>query len=174
MARVYAAPTVTLNARTVPVPSGNAGVFATVRAMRELVNARKADPRIIQAATSIVWCAPERDEWCEVEALHAYVRDSIRYVRDPHALESLTDPAVTLARRVGDCDDQATLLAALLEAVGYPTRFVIGAFAHPGAYDHVWLQVYAAGQWIDADPTEHEPLGWQPPAPLSLWIEGGA
>lgn len=173
MARVYAAPTVTLNARTVPVPSGNAGVFATIRAMRELVNARKADPRIIQAATSIIWCAPERDELCEVEALHAYVRDSIRYVRDPHALESLTDPALTLARRVGDCDDQAALLAALLEAVGYATRFVIGAFAHPGAWDHVWLQVYAAGQWIDADPTEHEPLGWQPPAPLSIWTEGG-
>lgn len=172
MARVYAAPTVTLNARTVPVPSGNAGVFATIRAMRELVNARKADPRIIQAATSIIWCAPERDELCEVEALHAYVRDSIRYVRDPHALESLTDPALTLARRVGDCDDQAALLAALLESVGYPTRFVIAAFAHPGAWDHVWLQVYAAGQWIDADPTEHEPLGWQPPAPLAIWIEG--
>lgn len=172
MVPVYAAPTVTLNARTVPVPSGNAGVFATLRAMRELVNARKADPRIIQAATSIVWCAPERDELCEIEALHAYVRDSIRYVRDPHALESLTDPVVTMTRKVGDCDDQAALLAALLEAVGYPTRFVIGAFSTPGAWDHVWLQTYASGQWIDADPTEHQPLGWAPPEPLSIWIEG--
>lgn len=173
MARVYAAPNVQLRARTVPTPSGNAGVFATVRAMRALVNERKSDPRIIEAATSIIWCAPERDELCEVEALHAYVRDSIRYVRDVHALETLTDPVVTMARKVGDCDDQATLLAALLEAVGYPTRFVIGAFAAPGAWDHVWLQTYAAGAWIDADPTEHQPLGWQPPAPLSLWIEGG-
>ena len=172
MARVYAAPIVTLNARRVPTPSGNAGVFATVRAMRALVDARKGDPAILEAATSIIWHTPERDELSEVEALHAWVRDSIRYVRDVHALETLTDPVVVMARRVGDCDDQATLLAALAESVGYPSRFVVGAFAAPGAWDHVWLQVFAAGAWIDADPTEHEPLGWAPPAPLSLWTEG--
>ena len=172
MARVYAAPTVTLNARRVPTPSGNAGVFATVRAMRALVDARKGTPEILQAACSIIWHTPERDELSEVEALHAWVRDTIRYVRDVHALETLTDPVVVMARRVGDCDDQATLLATLAESVGYPTRFVIGAFAARGAWDHVWLQVFAAGAWIDADATEHQPLGWAPEGALSLWIEG--
>lgn len=169
---VFAAPQITLNARRVPTPSGNAGVFATVRAMRRLVDERKGDPALLQAATSIIWCAPERDELCEVEALHAWVRDHIRYVRDVHALETLTDPVVTMARKVGDCDDQSALLSALFESVGYPTRFVIGAFNEPGVWDHVWVQVFAAGAWIDADATEHQPLGWAPEGALSLWIEG--
>lgn len=168
---MYQAPNVTLRARVAPMPSGSVGVFTTVARMREMVNTSKRDPRIIQAAASIIWTAPERDELAEVSALFDWVRDSVRYVRDVHALETLSDPAITLARRLGDCDDQSTLLAAMLESVGYPTRFVIGAFAAPGAWDHVWMQVFAGGQWIDADPTEHQPLGWAPPDPFTVWIE---
>ena len=168
---MYQAPTVTLNARVAPMPSGSAGVFTTVSTMRQMVNMSKRDPRIIQASTSIIWTAPERDELSEVQALYEWVRDGVRYVRDVHAMETLSDPAITLARRLGDCDDQSALLASMLESVGYPTRFVMGAFAAPGVWDHVWLQVFAAGEWIDIDPTEHQYLGWAPPDPFTVWVE---
>lgn len=171
---MFQAPQVRLTASVAPMPSGNAGVFATVARMREMVNRCKQSPRIIEAATSIIWTAPERDELSEVQSLFEWVRDCVRYVRDVHGMETLCDPSITLARRLGDCDDQSTLLASMLESVGYPTRFVIGAFAAPGAWDHVWLQVFAAGDWLDADPTEHQPLGWAPPHPFSIWIEGTA
>jgi transglutaminase-like putative cysteine protease len=61
-------------------------------------------------------------------ALFEYVRDHIRYIKDPVGVESVSDPYYTLARMVGDCDDQAVLLAALYESVGFPTRFVIAGY----------------------------------------------
>lgn len=117
-----------------------------------------------------MFLTPERDELSEVRALFQLVQ-GIRYVRDVHEVETLASPAKTLLMRVGDCDDKATLLAALLESIGYPTRFVVAGYFQPGEVEHVYLQVHAAGQWIDLDPTEHESIGWSPPEPVTMFIE---
>ena len=99
------------------------------------------------------------------------MRDTVRYVRDVHEVETLQSPDKTIALRVGDCDDQAVLLASLLESVGYPTRFVAAGYAAPGELDHVYLQVCLDGEWLDADPTERMFLGWAPPDPVTLLVE---
>lgn len=168
---MFLAPTPSLTGARVPLPGGTAGVWQTLRVMRNLVNAHKTDPAMIQRAVSIVWTVPQKDELAEVAAVFEFVRDSIRYVRDVAGVETLCSPDKTLERRVGDCDDQATLLATLLEAVGYPTRFVVAAYSHPRELEHVYLQVFADGQWIDADPTESGPLGHAPPDPLAVYHE---
>lgn len=154
------------------MPSGGAGVFHTLRVMREAVNESKTDPRVIQAAVSLIFNTPQRDEWGEASAIFDYVRDSIRFVRDVHGIETLAAPWLTLIRRVGDCDDQAALLASLFEAVGYPTRFVMAAYTEPDAWEHVYLQVFVLGEWIDADPSDVFSLGETPPGALSIYIEG--
>jgi len=169
---MFQAPLFDLAPVVAPTVSGNAGVFVTARLMRDAINKGKRSGEVIQAATALIYTTPERDELHEVRAVFEWVRDSVRYVRDPHGLESLAAPHVTLRRMSGDCDDQVTLLGALLESVGYPTRLVIAAYSTPGVWEHVYLQTYAAGDWVDLDPTEREPMGYAPPSPASLWIEG--
>lgn len=140
--------------------------------MRQCVAEGRTNLAVRQAAISVIWLQPEKDELHEVNAVFEWVRDHVRYVRDVLDVETLATPDRTLAQRIGDCDDQATLLAAMLESVGYATRFVVAAYTFPGHFEHVYLQVLVNGEWIDADPTEREPLGWAPPDPLTVAVEG--
>jgi transglutaminase-like putative cysteine protease len=78
---------------------------------------------------------------------------------------------MTLQGRLGDCDDQVVLLATLLEAVGYPTRFIVSGYNYPGEYEHVYLQAWLDGCWIDMDPTEHHPMGWAAPGAVAMAAE---
>lgn len=151
-------------------PSGGQLTSHTVALMRRIVNDAKSSPEIMSAAVSLIYNTPEKSELHEVSAIFEWVRDYVRYVRDVHGLETLTDPRMTLLRRVGDCDDQVMLLCALLEAVGYPTRFVVAGY-QSNAFEHIYCQVFAGGEWIDADPTERQPLGYAPPFPQSVMVE---
>ncbi len=165
------APQLQLAGVTVTIRGGVAGVRQTLDAMRSMVRRYRVDPAIRQAATSIVFLTPEKDELGEVDALFRWVQEHVRYVRDVHEVETLSAPDKVLAGRVGDCDDQATLLATMLEAIGYPTRFVATGYQRAGELEHVHLQVFAGGDWIDLDPTEREAVGWAPPGPVAMLIE---
>lgn len=165
------APTPILTGHTVPLAGGLPGVLQTLGAMRALVSAYRVHPTIRQAATSAAFLTPERDEFSECRAVFQYVRDSIRYIRDVHDVETLSTPDKTLHGMIGDCDDQATLLCAMFESIGYPTRFVVAGYSDPRQFDHVYAQVFACGQWIDCDPTEHHPFGWSPPDPYCIAVE---
>lgn len=151
--------------------NGLRGVAQTLSVMRRLVTEGRIDPTIRQAATTIIFLQPERAVRREVEQLLAYVQGAIRYTRDIVDTETVSTAEKTLAGRIGDCDDQSVLLAALCEAVGYPTRFVVAGYDDPREVQHVYVQVCVDGAWLDADPTEHGPLGWAPPDPVSLFIE---
>lgn len=168
---MYQAPQPQLTATRACISAGMRGVRQTLDAMRRLVREGRSNLKIRQAATTAVFLTPERDELSEVQALFSLVRDGIRYVRDIHDVETLSTADKTLEGRIGDCDDQTVLLAALCEAIGYPTRFVVAGYTTPGEVEHVYMQVFAGGIWIDADPTEHQPLGWSAPDPVALFIE---
>ena len=166
------APTPRLDSTHCRIANGVRGVRETLAAMRALVREGRVDTQVRQAAASIIWLQPEKDSLHEVTALYEFVRDRVRYVRDVLDVETLSTPAKTLAQMIGDCDDQTTLLAAMLESVGYPTRFVVAAYTLPGHFEHVFLQVDIDGEWVCADPTEREFLGWYPPDALTTAIEG--
>lgn len=170
---MYCAPEIPLTVSAVPLAYGSAGTAQTMRAMRELIEQGKRHPEIIQAAGGVVYTTPEKWELGEACALFEFVRDHVRYVRDVHGAETLAAPWITLARRMGDCDDQVTLLGSMLEAVGYPVRLVVAAYRGPGQWEHVYLQVFAGGEWVSCDPTEHQPIGYEPPGAAQLWIEAG-
>lgn len=165
------APYVGMTGRLAAAPPGAAGIFHTVRLMRGLIDAWKTDPRIIEAATQLIYLVPAKAQLSEVEALFVYVRDHVRYQQDVAGIETLADPWTTLRRQVGDCDDQVTLLGTLLEAAGYPTRIVLAAYQAPRVWEHTYLQALAEGQWLDLDPTEDGPVGWRPPGAVSTWVE---
>lgn len=164
------APLPRLSGVVVGIAEGHAGTLQTLGAMRALVRRWRVDPSIRQAATSIAFLTPEKDEFAECRAVFEWVRDNVRYFRDVHNVETLTTPDKTLSGLVGDCDDQTVLLASLFESIGYPTRFVIAAYTR-AEFEHVYLQVFCGDQWIDCDPTEHEPFGWAPPDPITVAYE---
>jgi transglutaminase-like putative cysteine protease len=171
MAGMNLAPQVQLSGVSHTYANGLRGVLQTLGVMRQMVNVGKITPELRQAATSIIFLTPERDELAEVSALFEWVRDTIRYVKDVHDVETLSTPDKTLQGKVGDCDDQAVLLATLLEAVGYPTRFVIAGYSSPQQVEHVYLQALIGDDWVDLDPTESGGVGYSPPDPACVYVE---
>lgn len=168
---MFLAPDAPVTSQTMQLAGGRAGVMQTLALMRQLIDHYKKDPHIRAVANSVVFLQPEKSALHELKALHEYVQSHIRYVRDVAGVETVQTPDRTIALRYGDCDDQTTLFCALAESVGYPTRLVCAGYEMPGVFEHVYAQAFAAGQWWGADCTEDEPLGWEPPAPVSLWIE---
>lgn len=171
MPSMMLAPTPHLTGYSAPMRSGYPGILQTLAQMRAMVRECRKNPVIRQAATSTIFLTPEKDEWHETEAIFNLVRDSVRYVRDVFDVETLSTPMATLAGRIGDCDDQIMLLAAMLESVGYPTRFVIEGYSNPDVFEHVYLQSLIAGQWVSMDPTEPYLMGWSPPDFICQQVE---
>lgn len=165
---MFTAPTYRLSGTLTRMPSGMAAPYATLRTMRALVRQWRTNVDLINAATSIVYLTPAKDEHAEVNAIFEWVRDNVRYMRDVHEIEVISNPWITLHRMVGDCDDKATLLATLFEIAGYPTRFVIAGYSNPGIFEHVYVQVCVGREWLDADATESASLGFSPADPVAL------
>jgi transglutaminase-like putative cysteine protease len=144
--------------------------------MRELVRKWRVNPDMVSAARSIVYLQPPKDDAAEAAALFRFVQGRVRYVRDVHEVETLATPGVTLDTLSGDCDDHATLLATLLEAIGFPTRFVVTGYSEPGVFEHVYLQVFVNGplgsEWVACDSTEPYGFGWEAPDAVAMMIEG--
>lgn len=91
----------------------------------------------------------------EVQRLFEYARDGITYRRDQVDTQRVQDALQTITRANGKCVDKVIVLASLLAAMGYVSRFVI---QKPNAGDdwaHVYLEVFddERQQWIALDPT---------------------
>jgi transglutaminase-like putative cysteine protease len=64
----------------------------------------------------------------------------------PSALE-------VLESGVGDCNEHAVLLVALLRSLGIPSRPCVGVvYFRDGFYYHAWAEVWI-GRWVAVDPT---------------------
>jgi hypothetical protein len=167
------------------LPEGNAGVDATVQMMSKMAKGEygSRSAKIRALAINIVNAAnvANKDYYGMSKAIHEWVRDHIRYVKDPIGdaddgstlnQETLSYPEETAFNsQAGDCDDMTILEMALLGSIGiqsYPV--VIGT--QPGRYSHVYLHIimppgnYAhAGEVVPADPIMREwPLGKEAPA----------
>jgi transglutaminase-like putative cysteine protease len=150
------------------IPNGEAGAVATLRRMRQLVRdaVRDANQHIRETALKIVDSAGYVDQ---VRRLQSFVQDNIRYIHDPPDVELIQTPQYTLQQRAGDCDDQATLLAALLMALGHPVQFVAVGM-NGQALSHVLVQTLIGQKWVSAETILKKPLGWNPPGVTSHYI----
>jgi hypothetical protein len=132
-----------VNVQRSVLPEGIAGVDATVSKMAEMAHSQygSKSAKIRALAIDIVRDAgiKDKDYFGEMVAIHRWVRDNIRYVRDPIGQETLSYPEETAFNsRAGDCDDLSTLEIALLGSIGiesYPV--VVGTF--PGHFSHVYV-----------------------------------
>jgi len=151
------------------IPNGPRGINMTLRAMSRFVKEAKRQYPIRELALSLVRDLPSKDWRGQIHALHQYVRDDIRYVRDIRGIETLATPKITLEIGQGDCDDKATLLAALLESIGHPTRFVALAFS-PGKFAHVLVETKVGKIWVPLETTENVNVGWSPPGVINRMV----
>ena len=168
------------------IPSGVDGVRATLRLMvnrcRKFLRPNSGSMKDAQRLLMIRRCAqeltysiPEKDYWGEIAAIHAFVRDKIRYTSDMLDAETIQDPDYTLTVKSGDCDDKSMLFACLANCIGYPTRFcAVGmpTLDDPSgdSFSHVSGQALIDGcGWVNAEciPIDEQgtkvELGWFPP-----------
>lgn len=158
------------------IPSGEAGVAATLKIMVDLVTQYRASPTVRVTAQSLISNCPARDTVCQVRTIHGWVRDNVKYLPDVRGVETIQTPDYTLSMMSGDCDDSSVLTSALLEALGKQTRFLAQA-VRGGDFSHVSSQVLLGTRWVNLEtivPTLKEPwagfpagaptpIGWFPP-----------
>lgn len=144
------------------LPSGAAGIAATLKIMVKLARQFKKDVGVRELAGNLVRDLPQYDNRAAVRALHAFVRDCVRYTGDIAGVETLQTPKATLELGVGDCDDKSLLLAALLQAINLPARFVAIAM-NDGPYSHVLVETRRGSRWVPLETIRPVEVGWFPP-----------
>lgn len=144
------------------LPEGAAGIRATLSAMMRAARDAETTLEIRSLAERIVQHVAPKDYAGELRAIQAWVKNNIRYTRDPVTTETLKIPHALLESPYGDCDDQATLVAALAMSIGFPARFVAIGVNEPGTFDHVYAEVKLGTVWVSVETTEPVDVGWQP------------
>lgn len=89
-----------------------------------------------------------------LESICQWIVDNITYDEEKAAALKTSsgyvpDPDETLSSKTGICFDYASLGAAMLRAVGIPTKIVCG-YVSPGQIYHAWIMVYIDGTWTCA------------------------
>lgn len=138
------------------LPNGDAGVTKTLGMMRELAREGSRDPEVRHQALWAVGAIAGHDHAGEARALFRYVRDNVTFRRDINGAETLQQPRYTLSIGAGDCDDKATLLAAMLGAIGIDSSFKVVAAdrSSPRRFSHVYvLARLPNGATLALDPT---------------------
>jgi transglutaminase-like putative cysteine protease len=149
------------------LPSGEQGTATTLRLMRRFVHDYRTSGQVRETALALIADVRQKDWVGEVRAVFDWVRDHIRYTRDINGVETLQTPEATLELGAGDCDDKSTLLAALLESIGHPTRFVAAGYQMLGRYSHVYVETHIGSRWVPLDATLiDKPMGSLPRAPV--------
>jgi len=129
--------------------------------MSRLVKTYKKAPLIRELALHLTNNLPQKDWPREVAAIHAFVKNRIRYTKDVNGIETLQTPIQTLRLGAGDCDDKSVLAASLLEAIGHPTRFRAVGFL-PNVFCHVLPETKIGPKWVTVETTEPVGIGWRP------------
>jgi len=121
-------------------------------------------PEIIEQSQALT--RDQTDDLEKVKTLAEWVYTNL----EKRPVIGIPDALTTLKAGIGDCNEHASLFAALSRAAGIPTTIAVGVVYHKQAfYYHAWNEVCVGGQWISLDTTTN-----QLPADLShlKFIEG--
>lgn len=132
------------------IGSGLKGNLQTINFMKKVARDRMSDPMIRKLALNILhdYRVPSMSYVDEALAIGDYIKNKVRYVRDPDGIEYLQDPK-DLVKHIqqgiaqGDCDDMALLAATLLLSIGHQPFFRAVRYYEPvGNYNHIYVVVY--------------------------------
>jgi hypothetical protein len=119
------------------------------------------DPLMVQMSRDICKRWNTKNRLDESRAIREWITRRVKYVPDPAYAEMMADPVTTI-RQGGDCDDQAILAAALLQAIGHDTR--IGAVTWEGrGYASHCVAVDLTAACIVDPVADLPPETWPPP-----------
>lgn len=144
--------------RELSIPRGDRGARKMVKVMRAEALQAIRNPLTIRAAESII--PTGTNAAAQVAALRGWLERHIQFLPDPYGIEVLRTPDYLLqtifedgiAR--GDCDDVATLAAALGLSVGLPARFVLYSFGSGLPFSHVFCELFTMCKgWLELDVT---------------------
>ncbi len=132
------------------IDDGVGGNVQTIKKMKEAALVRKGHPLIRKLALNILQEAGVASHHFVDEALAIgeYVKNRVRYVRDPDNIEYLIDPlemtkAIQGGTAQGDCDDMSLMAATLLLAVGHQPLFrAVRYDGSMGNYNHIYVIEY--------------------------------
>ena len=142
---------------------GDSAIMRTVSRMRRIIHLSSANPYVRRWAQQVLGDVEVQDKYDEVESIHNFVRDNIRYTSDPRGIEFVQTPPVLLEgiryylegrqedRPIGDCDDMTTLSLSLMKSVGYATAIKVVGFRGSPKYSHVYGLVFVNGKWLVSD-----------------------
>lgn len=145
--------------------------------MRQLVRAEYTLPLVRETAAAIVR-GTGTDAELQAQRIRSWLERHVGFLRDPLDTEALHTPValLTLLGANGylevDCDDVATLGAALGMAVGLRARFVLLGREGEG-YEHVWTELSdpRLDSWTELDITRPYQLDYSlysTPLPLEV------
>jgi transglutaminase-like putative cysteine protease len=149
--------------------------------VRKMIRIYKTDPDVRRLTAAILsrrcgrsWCIKEKDWANEVRAIFKFVRDQVRYTRDPDGVDTYQSPLVALESGAADCDCYVILLGSMLQSVGYPIQCRIIQLNGASTYGHIYLLVGMPPTkptgWVPLDTSVDEPPGFQaPPYMVSKW-----
>lgn len=142
-----------------------ASLDGQARAVWGLVERDTGDPRLrgILAALYERASLPARDVPALAAAVQRLVQTHIKYLREYP--ETYASPLRTLKWRVGDCDDQAAVVCALLRSARVPCRLVFCGRddGGPGPIEpqHVYAEAEVQpGDWCALETVKQVPPGW--------------
>ena len=138
----------------------NARMTDTLAAMKRLASEGKKDLEVRRLVEQLNANVAEGDYASELLSVYYWVKQNIRYMRDPAGVEMLKTPRKLLETKAGDCDDIATLLAAMYMALGNTVQFAIASF-RPGApaFSHVFVEVITPWGPVVFDPVANRVTG---------------
>ena len=132
------------------IGDGLKGNLDTIKFMKKVARIRVSDPIIRKLALNILlkYRVPSNYYVDEALAIGDYVKEKVRYVRDPDGVEYLQDP-VDMVKNIrdgtaqGDCDDMALLAATLLLSIGHQPYFRAVRYAGSfGNFNHIYVVDY--------------------------------
>lgn len=128
-----------------------------------IIRKGKSKPWVRQLAASIIYgefngFVQAKNYHGEIKNIFEYVRDHIHYVRDPYKMDLFSPLGWTNGVGIGDCDDYATLLGALLASVGNKVYLKVTDYGDGRGYSHVYILV--GEEKTPLDPTlDHAQVG---------------
>lgn len=138
------------------------GPSTTVHKMLEHVAGPRGERSVLvrNCAEHAIRHVQPKDYLSEIVAVRNWVAEHCYFTNDALTTEWVKDPericeeVVRYGRARIDCDDYASLLAAMLRSIGREVEFVVVGFGAEGNYSHVLTRVREpkSGRWIVVDP----------------------
>lgn len=155
------------------IGTGDTAIYNTINKMKSIIAQSSRNPYIREWVASIVSGVEVNNKEQEAEAVYNFVRDNVRYTKDPLGFEYIQTPPVLLesigqyrrgkgARPAGDCDDMTVLSLTLLKAIGFHVAIKVVSFHPNKKFGHVYGLVQIGYEWVPYDCVRPDAsMGWE-------------